>query len=193
MLSTRRSGASVFHDKDLNAKRPLVKVGGCPGWDKYLIDAPVAGGRWLAFNAANTCVHWIDLDAKPKPTVHSTVKNRISLSNGICRFSENKALATKGQEYLFLDPGQCDPADGSLWTTKKFPGTRISGIPRASEEGLVVLTSRIYRQIGLWDFQNPEKPKFIKHWKVSGNPDLAVFHKGKIIVPCGYQGVLLQK
>ncbi len=145
------------------------------------MDAPVGGGRWLAFNAANFCVRWIDLDAMP--AVHSTVTNRISLSNGICRFSENKALATRGAEYLFLDPGQCDPADGSLWTTKKFPGNGFSGIPRASEEGLVVLTSRIYRQIGLWDFKNPENPQFIKHWKVSGNPDLAVFHKGKIIVP----------
>jgi len=191
VLSTRRGGVSVFDEKDLNAERPLVKVGGCPGWDKYLMDAPVAGGRWLAFNAANSCVRWIDLDAKP--TVHSTDKNRISLSNGICRFSENKALATRGREYLFLDPGQCDPADGSLWTTKKFPGNCFSGIPRASEEGLVVLTSRIYRQIGLWDFKNPEEPKFIKDWKVSGNPDLAVFHKGKVIVPCGHQGVLLQK
>ncbi|MHB8901943.1 MAG: hypothetical protein ACYC6Y_24570 [Thermoguttaceae bacterium] len=34
--------------------------------------------------------------------------------------------------------------------------------------------------------------KFIKRRKVSGNPDLAVFHKGKIIVPCGHQVVLLQ-
>ncbi len=192
-LSTRRNGVSVFDDKDLNAERPLVKVGGSPGWDKYLMDAPVAGGRWLAFNAANSYVRWIDLDAKPKPQVHSTVTNRIFLSNGICRFSENKALATRGREYLFLDPGQCDPPDGSQWPTKKFPGSSISGIPRASEEGLVVLTSRIYRQIGLWDFKDPENPKFIKHWTVSGNPDLAIFHNGKIIVPCGHQGVLLQK
>jgi len=36
VLSTRRNGVSVFDEKDLNAERPLVRVGGSPGWDKYL-------------------------------------------------------------------------------------------------------------------------------------------------------------
>ena len=45
----------------------------------------------------------------------------------------------------------------------------------------------------LHDFADPEKPVLVKHWKVSGNPDIAQFHKGKVVIPCGHQGVLLQK
>ena len=193
-LSTRRSDTMFFKEDDLNAGKPLVQVGGCPGWDKYLMDATVADGRWIAYNAANSYLKWIDLDAKPQPKVYSSQpKNCISLGNGICRFSERKALVTRGSEYYFLDPGACDPADGSQWRSLKFPQKGIVGIPRVSPEGLVVLTSRIRREIALYDFKNPENPEFLKHWKVAGNPDLAVFHKGKFIVPCGHQGVIMQK
>jgi hypothetical protein len=48
-----------------------------------------------------------------------------------------------------------------------------------------------YEMDGPADFR--EKPVLVKHWKVSGNPDIAQFHKGKVVIPCGHQGVLLQK
>ena len=86
-----------------------------------------------------------------------------------------------------------DPPDGSEWPTKAFPGAQMNGIPRASAGGKVVLTGRIRREIGLWDFKDAEQPKFLGHWKVSGNPDLAVFHDETFIVPCGHQGVIMQK
>ena len=192
-LSTRRNGAWLYADDNIQAERPLGTVSGCPGWDKYLMDQAIGGGRWLAFNSANSYLRWFDLNTPPPYKVISTEHNRIYLSNGICRFSDDLALATCGDNYLFLKPGECDPADGAKWTTKKFPGKRMNGIPRVSPEGLVVLTCRIRRTIGLWDFANPEKPKFLNQWTVSGNPDIAAFYKGKIIVPCGHQGVLMQK
>ncbi len=193
VLSTRRSGVSLFDERDLNAANPLARTGGCPGWDKYCMDAAIGSGRWLAFNVANTSLHWFDLAAKPQPVVQASRVNRTSLSNGICRFDENRALLTLGTGYVFLKPGEGDPADGSKWRTKEFPGHAMHGIPRVSPEGLVALTCRIRRQIGLWDFKDPDHPRFLKHWNVSGNPDLAAFHKGRLLVPCGYQGVLLQK
>lgn len=191
-FSTRHD-VRLFADDDLLAKAPRVRVGGCPGWDKYLMDAPIGGGRYLAFNAANTALRWIDLAAAPKPRVVSTDRNRISLVNGICRFSDDLALATSGAGYLFLRPGEGDPADGSKWKVRPFPGVAMAGIPRVSPGRRVALTARIRREIGLWDFSDPARPVFLKHWKVSGNPDLAAFHKEKLVVPCGHQGVLLQK
>ena len=192
-LSTRRNGAWLYADDDILAAEPLGTVSGCPGWDKYLMDKPIGGGRWLAFNAANSYLRWLDLDSAPNVAVSSTDKNRIFLSNGICYFSDDLALATRGDHYLFLKPGECDPADGSAWKTTRLPGKAMNGIPRVSPEKRVVLTNRIRRMIGLWDFSNPQHPKFIRQWKVSGNPDVAAFYKGRIIVPCGHQGVLMQK
>ena len=99
---------------------------------------------------------------------------------------------TRGVEYVLLRPNEMDSDDGTQWTGIKFPGPKMNGIPR-SDGRLVVKTSRITREVGLYDFTNPEKPIFLKHWKVSGNPDLAAFHNGKVIIPCGHQGVLMQK
>lgn len=67
---------------------------------------------------------------------------------------------------------------------------RLGGLP---ERVRVVLTERIRRRIGLWDFADPDLPKFPGCWTVSGNPGIAAFHRERIVVPCGYQGVLLQK
>ena len=76
-----------------------------------------------------------------------------------------------------------------------FPGeedSAVSGIPR-SDGRKVVFTNRIGRRAALYDLRDVEKPRLMGAWKFSGNPDLAVFHGGKVIIPCGYQGVLMQK
>ena len=194
VLSTRRGGVSVFRDDALDAVRPALRVPGSPGWDKYVMDGVLGGGRWLGFNLANTALCWIDLQAQPGPKVlRGSPKNRINLANGMCSFPDGRAFVTRGSRYFFLEPGVLDPPDGSEWPTKAFPGAQMNGIPRASAGGKVVLTGRIRREIGLWDFKDAEQPKFLGHWKVSGNPDLAVFHDETFIVPCGHQGVIMQK
>ena len=160
-----------------------------------MMDAPIGGGQYIAYNSANNNITWIDLLAQPKPRVSTITKyNFISLSNGICRFDDSRALATKGVGYMFIAPNQGDPPDHSRWKVKPLPGHQMSGIPRKDPNGTrVVKTCRIKREVALYDFADPEKPLFLKHWKVSGNPDIAQFHKGKVIIPCGHQGVLLQK
>ena len=188
----------IFDISDVANPKRQVAVSGCPGWDKFLMNKAIGGGRYLAHNAAGHHIDWIDLEAKPLAKVcASTAKNCIFLSDGICRFSDDKALATRGDTYYFAAPGELDPPDGSLWPFKKFPpvpdGKKVQGIPRASGDGLVVLTDRIRRRVALYDFKDPENPKLLKFWKVSGNPDTAVFYKDKVIIPCGYQGVLMQK
>lgn len=193
-LSARMHGNYIYDVSNIAKPRQLAKVGGCPGWDKYLMDQAIGGGRYLANNGANSYLEWVDLQAKPHAKVCTkTDKNRIFLSNGICRFSDDKALATRGDEYLFLAPNEGDPADGSKWVGKKFPGKSFNGIPRCNGKGLVALTCRIRRKVALFDFTDLEHPKQLKYWDVSGNPDYGTFYKDKLLIPCGHQGVLLQK
>ena len=191
-LSTRRNGVDFIRERTFKSGRAIAKVGGCPGWDKYLMDAAIGGGRWIAFNAANSSVKWVDFAATPVK-VTETDNNRTTLSCGICRFSDDKAFITKGNGWRFLAPGEGDPADGSQWTFENFPGGGFSGIPRVSPKKRVVLTNRINRRIGLYDFAIPSRPAKLGAWKVSGNPDLAVFYGERLLVPCGYQGLLLER
>ena len=99
-----------------------------------------------------------------------------------------------------LQSGEGDPADGSTWKylnrPAAFPGDggsgKINGIPR-SDGKRVVFTSRISRRAALYDFTDAGHPTLLNAWKLSGNPDIADFHAGKVVIPCGYAGVLLQK
>ena len=188
-------GCRLFDISDIAHPKDLFRFGNCPGWDKYMMDAPIGGGRYIAYSSAHNNITWIDLLAQPKPRVSTITKyNRVSGSNGICRFDDGRALVTKGAGYLFIGPNQGDPPDHSQWTERPLPGPKQRGIPRKDPNGTrVVKTCRSNREVALYDFADPEDPLFLKHWKVSGNPDIAQFHKGKVIIPCGYQGVLLQK
>ena len=89
-----------------------------------------------------------------------------------------------------------DPSDGSRWPMTALPSTDKvrprPGIPR-SDGRLVAFTTRINRVASLYDFADPSHPVPKAAWTLSGNPDLAAFHKGRVIIPCGYQGLLLQR
>jgi hypothetical protein len=195
VLSTRNGGCRLFDISDLAHPKDLFRFGTCPGWDKYMMDAPIGGGRYIAYNNAHKSIAWFDLKARPEPRPATTTKyNFISLSNGLCKFSDDQALVTIKSGYALLAPNQGDPADHSRWQVKDLPGPKMNGIPRKDPAGTrVVKTCRINREVALYDFADPERPVLVKHWKVSGNPDIAQFHKGKVIIPCGHQGVLLQK
>ena len=194
-----RRGVDLFDISGFPDFRWVLHTGKCPGWDKYLEDRAVGDGRYIAFNSANTSLDWIDLGANP-PTVRSTVKNRIFLNNGICAFRDGLSIASLSGGYVLLKPGEGDPEDGGVWKVRKmpiaFPGngwrSAINGIPRSNGR-FVVFTNRINRRAALYDFADAEKPKLVRGWTFSGNPDLAVFHGDRVLIPCGYEGVLLQK
>lgn len=194
-----RMGFDVYDIGALPKFRHVLHAGSCPGWDKYLQDRAVGDGRYIAFNNANTSLIWIDLKANPV-VARATNRNRSSLANGICAFRDGLSLLSKNGCYRLLKPGEGDPEDGGEWAFRKlptaFPGpvgkTTINGIPR-SDGRFVVFTSRITRRAALYDFTDAENPMLVGSWTFSGNPDLAVFHDGKVLIPCGYEGVLLQR
>ena len=176
--------------------RSPARIGGSPGWDKYLEDRS-PDGKVIGFNNANTSFVWIDLETGAQT---GTKKNRVPLVNGVCAFRDGLSLVSGNGRYALLKPGEVDPEDGSSWTYNQLPLAfpeeggkgRICGIPR-SDGRRVVFTSRIFRRAALYDFSDAAKPKLIRGWKLSGNPDLAVFVGGRVAIPCGYEGVLLEK
>jgi len=193
VLSTRRGGVHVFADEAFAAGGPRISADGGPGWDKFVMDAPVCGNRWLGFNMAQSYLSWLDLSAKGPAAVHrSQRKNCITLANGMCRWDDKRAFVTKKDGYFFLEGGVTDPAEGA-WPVKTFPGQAFSGIPRRSAGGRIVLTCRTKRLVGLWDFKNPDAPVPLGTWSVTGNPDTAVFYGERFIVPCGHQGVIMYR
>lgn len=196
-----RHGVEIFATGKFPKFVHHLHLGGAPGWDRYLADAPVGDGRYLAYNVANKALTWVDLAAEPKATVSVTTRrNRCRLTNGYCSFDGGRKAIGSGNGFFYLlNPNEGDPADGGEWPKirlpKAFPDERrgmIDGIPRA-DGSRVVFTSRILRRAALYDLQDVKNPKLVKAWKFSGNPDIAVFHRGRVVIPCGYEGVLLQR
>ena len=202
LVASDRHGVDFFDIRDFPKMTHKLFVSGAPGWDRYLADRAVGDGRYVAYNQANTSVKWIDLKAGGKPKVSVETKvNRISLVCSLCAFEDDtKLIASTGGGFHLLEPNEGDPADGGKWPKiglpPAFPGDKhggyMTGIPRADGKRLV-LTNRINRRAALYDLTDMKKPKLVAAWKFSGNPDIAAFVGGKVIIPCGYEGLLLQR
>jgi hypothetical protein len=68
----------------------------------------------------------------------------------------------------------------------------IGGIPR-SDGRIVVCTSRSSGKVRIWDFVDPERPKLLREYMLSGRPDLAAIYKGLALIPAGHQGLLMER
>jgi len=194
-----RHGVDLFDISSLPAFRHVLHDGRTPGWHKYLQDRSV--GRHIAFSVAHQSLDWIDLAAKPDPVVSlRTQKNNLRLQCGICAFRDGLSLASAPGGYVLLRPNEGDaPSGDGKWTIKPIPPAAPGrewkwndGMPR-SDGRLVVFTCRIGRRATLYDFADKDKPVPLAAWKFSGTPDIAQFYKGRVVIPCGYQGVLLQR
>lgn len=191
LVASDRRGVAVYDVTDLSDIRQRLFVRGAPGWDRYFVDRAVGNSRYAAYNNANTSVKWIDLAAATGPEVSvETRMNRLKLTNGVCAFGEGVLASTDGGYYL-LEPNQGDADDGKPWEKIALPSD-ISGIPRSDGRRLL-LTSRIYRRAALFDCEDPRHPRLLHDWRFKGCPDLGTFYKGRVIIPCGYEGLLMQR
>lgn len=158
-------------------------------WDKYLADRPVSGSLLVAVPGRG--IAWIDVFADPPRETGRSTNALPRQTNGICSFGDDRFLATCLCDYVFLG------ANGEILGEKRpFPGLDrmmgAGGIPR-SDGRYVVLTARSARCAALYDFSDMGNPRLVRNWRLSGNPDLAAFYRGKVIIPAGHQGLLLMK
>ena len=138
---------------------------------------------------------WLDVGASvPKAGGKEPCGDRtIDQGNGICAFDNDRYLCTVGAGYVFVTPDR----KRSEW--RPFPpveafgkGARFGGIPR-SDGRLVVCTGRSGRRCAVWDFSDPDSPKLMRAYKLSGSPDVAALYRGRAIIPAGHQGLLMEK
>lgn len=189
ILSGRRSDFCFFDADAMGSERPLLKsYGGC-SWDKYVCDRALGGV--LPILVPYGGVQWFDVGGKIPSMIEFRKEDRSNVGNqrnGICSLGDGFFLQTIGADYVLAGTNRVFGAASRL----PFPGGKFDGIPR-SDGRWVVLTGRSERRIAVFDFADPAHPVFDCAYSVSGNPDLAAFHRGRIVVPCGHQGVLLEK
>jgi hypothetical protein len=134
---------------------------------------------------------WYDLapDAAPKLS-GDTYPHRLSSKNGFAVLPDGKrVLYTTGWKgYAILDRSERRPLDELPQYGVK--GLALSGKPTIYGNRLYV-ADRFLGQVTVLDIANIERPRLLAQYKLNGNPCLVVEHDGQMLVPGGYDGLLL--
>lgn len=206
VLTGRNGGKSFFPIENINRKS-LLNVGGTCQWDKYAADRAL-GGVYPSLNAYRG-MQWVDLRGEKPALAKFDDSFPAGQTCGVCALG-NCFLATYSSHHAVKGDKTprtnicyalvgTDMTFGPFFDMPKVPGfgkngepAEFVGVPR-SDGRLVAMNGRSTHRVALYDFIDPEHPKLLKAWTLAGNPDLCAFHYGKVLIPAGHQGLLLQK
>lgn len=184
--STREGGYYYLDVSHLPEIKCQAYLGSGPGWDKYLADKADSRG-WFPATRHRIGIVWIDLNADPmKETIDKSLN--VSLADGVCAFRYDTFLTcTGGRMYIFsskyINSGSKSPEEGK--------GFR--GMPTWDGGRNLALTNRLGKEISLVDVPEDYPPILLWTESTTGYPETPIFWKKKLLVPCGYQGLLIQK
>lgn len=184
--STRDGGYYYLDVTDLNNIKCKAHLGSGPGWDKYLSNKADSRG-WFPATRHRVGIVWIDLNAeKMSETIDKTLN--VSLADGVCLFRNDTFLTcTNRRLYTY---SSSDMHSGYVAAEE---GKVFKGMPTWDGGRNVALTDRLNREISLVDFPEGYPPMLLWTEKTTGYPETPIFWKKKLLVPCGYQGLLIQK
>ena len=199
----RNSGRWQFLDL---SKDPAEYAGEAPGmdWVRPFADELV-GGKWLGYARTHRFFLWYDLSGD-KPVCVDTEDyslkgpmpdrtNYIKTTACCTPFSGDRILVANSDHFFFLRPGQNRNPDGSPWPTFRYANrndTWPSGMCTWDGATRVALASQ--RKIQMADFADPLHPNLVWEEKTTGLNENPVFDdRGRLLVPAGYQGMLVEK
>lgn len=185
VVSDRNAGYVFLESDELKA---IWKYKDGPGWDKY-VSNEACKGKMYPIIIPNKGFRWIDLSEDfPKLTPKNTVDQPV-LSNGVCNYKDKAILVCDGQIKV-LKPGQEANEDKTKWAGW---GKGIKGAPVYDGKARLGITYRIGRSVSMYDFKDEANPVLLWKENTIGNPEVSIFWKGRLVVPCGYQGLLIEK
>ena len=201
----RNSGRWQFIDL---SKEPAEYAGEAPGmdWVRPFSDNLV-GGKWLGYARTHNFFTWYDLSGD-KPVAFSTEDrsltgpmpqrtNYIKSASCCTPISGDRMLVANSDHFILLNPGQDRNPDGSAWPKIKYSNTNEtwpSGMCTWDGATRVLLAATAGRAIQMADFADPLNPRLAWREKTAGNPEnAAIDDHGRFLVPCGYQGLLVEK
>ncbi|MDO5580583.1 MAG: hypothetical protein Q4G69_05575 [Planctomycetia bacterium] len=169
---------------------------------KVLMDAKIAGilygrdlvdglvdGKYAVCTAQGTGILWFDLSGKVPVRKHLSFQSEVSFFNGAA-IMNGKLLFFRSRTFCI-----CDPLESrGLREMKYYPVKGLSDYGKPSTDGTIVsYTDRRNGSIMEFDLKDPKNPKIMKYFDIKGHPELTVFNKGKMIIPCGYAGLYVER
>ena len=165
-----------------------ARIGDGPGWDKFACRDADSKGMFPSTRHGKG-IFWVDLNGRPlKEVLDDGFKP--TLYDGVCRYKGDRFLTVvKGRIYLY-SAGEMGEKKEPVYDMKDED---FRGMPVWDGGKKLALTCRIRREIRLVDFSDAKKPRLLWVERTDGYPETATFWKGKLAVPCGYQGLLVEK
>ena len=154
-------------------------------YNKFIADQ-VCGNDLLPY-MSRTGLLWIDLSNTSSFSVSSPTSIKGGTSTGVTHFRDGSALyGLDSRIYTVAAGGTSGTAHGST-------NSLYSGVPRWDGENKVMFCNTNSKKLALVDVTNINSPSVIFSETTNGRPEAANFWNGKAVVPCGFQGLLVEK
>lgn len=189
VASTRDMGNYYISMKDFPQLRFEAKIGDNPGWDKYASISADSQGMYPAMRPyLGIC--WVNLNKTPLEESVQKIKDaRFTLYDGLCPYKNDSFLSvSRGKLFIYSAAQSGQEVEPIVAGDDDF-----RGLPAWDGGKRLSLTCRIRREIRLVDFTQEQEPRLLWMERTEGFPETSIFWKGKLAVPCGYQGLLLEK
>jgi len=169
-------------------------------------------GRYFMFN--RHCGGYIIYDfagGKPRLVVRDDFP-MCSQTGSVAAFGD-KFLAMRCGSYAFVDPENIVPTKELVRikfpTQKEFLKDVVNGtaieramFPKSDFEGFVnfdpssgklAVANKMFNVCRTYDFSDPENPKLLKKYNLKSHPNVPAFWRGRMVLPGGHSGLLIEK
>lgn len=147
------------------------------------------GGRYLVAFWQRSGPAWYDVgEETPVYRGNTPDDNLFSFTDGACTLGKQLLIVQRGKLHL-LEPGdlrnvQTLPAHG-------MNGRRLTGRPTTDGRQLA-LSRRTDRHVEVLDIADLKNPRLLREFDLPGHPGACAFWKGRLIIPTGYAGLLIE-
>ena len=170
-----------------------VKIGGKESYsqnvtyNRYISEKTSTNGM-LSY-ATRSGLFWINLSSTssiPTPVLSANVAKN-ALTEGSTLYKNDQFLICRSNVLKIVEPG----GDDVIQVSNQVDG--FSGIPRWESGDNVLISNFVGRFISKINTANFANCQLLFKESTIGYPEPGLFWNGKCVVPCGYQGLLIEK
>jgi hypothetical protein len=185
VINDRSVGNIVLDVSDFPVMKPVHRHHlGTTWWDKYIAGQAVGG--YLASPVTGKSMSWMDMRSSEIKNIND---KSVVPTGAACVYKDGTVLVhVKQQGLCQLEPGVV-PA--KILASRS--GAGFNGSPVWDGKETLAINFRHGRTVRKVYLPSVEDAKVIWSEKLEGYPDRVVFWDGKMVVPGGYQGILVEK
>ncbi len=203
---SKEPAETVSYVMSTNLTKTVAGVSGMD-WVRPFSDELI-GGKWLGYARTHGFFMWFDMSGD-RPVCYDTTDTTSTIVNSAARpnyiktsscctpIFGDKVLVANSGNFFILDPEVDRDPKIEAWPTFIYANTstpKPNGMSSWDGATHVGLAAQQARTIQMADFTVIDQPILEWHESTIGCPENGVFDaNGLFLVPCGYQGLLVQK